>query len=176
MMAEVPSSDEIKVVYGSADFRALYRACRSCKRNAILLLLVVPAVFGALSYGDGVRGVGLVYYALPYLLIAAITVLTFYLFSPWYTVRLRRKNGWNEPMIVQLAKEGISIRHPSQSSIFYWQRLRDVVVRGQRLFLFTTASCAIILPRRSFASDEQFANWAEHAQECWRTAKGATAQ
>jgi len=56
-MAEVPSSDEIKVVYGSADFRALYRACRSCKRNAILLLLVVPAVFGALSYGDGVRGV-----------------------------------------------------------------------------------------------------------------------
>ena len=117
-MADMPSSDEISVVYDSADFRSLYRACRSCKRNALLLLLAVPAVFGALSYSDGVRGVGLVYDAFPYLLIAAITVLTFYLFSPWYTVRLRRKNGWNEPMIVQLAEEGISIvaMHPSPAS------------------------------------------------------------
>jgi hypothetical protein len=176
MMADVQSSDEIKVVYDSADFRALYRACRTCKRNAVVLLVLVPAFFTALSFIGGAWGPDLVYYALPYVLIALGIVGGIYFVTPWNTMRIRRRNGWDEPMTVQLADEGISIQHPSQSSIFYWRKLRDVVVRGQRLFLFTTASCAIILPRRSFASDEQFANWAERAEERWRTTKSVTVE
>ena len=176
MTADADRSEKISVVYDSSDFRALYRACRGCKRNAAILVLALPAVFTILSYRDGVRGVTLVYYAIPYLMIGLIALLAFYLFAPWYVVRARRKNDWGEPMLVTLTNEGVSTEHPSQDSLFYWSRIRDVAVHGQRLFLFTTADCAIILPRRIFANDEQFSSWAARAETLWKSARGANAR
>jgi hypothetical protein len=176
MKQESHTDEEISVVYDGSDFRALYRACRRCKRNAILLLVGVPAFFSILSYTDGVRGLSLVFYALPYLLIALVAVLGFYFLSPWCSVRARRKNGWDEPMKVGFTDQGISIRHPTQDSLFYWSKIRDVVVRGPRLFLFTTPSCAIILPRRCFSSDHQFTSLVERAEQLWQTAKSVTVE
>ena len=170
-MTEV-SSEEIAVTYRSSDFRALYRACRVCRRNALLLIASLPAVFVALSYGAGERGTALIYVATPFLFIASSVVLSIYVVTPWLTVRARRKNGWDEPMNVRLTHDGVSVRHPSQDSLFYWTKIRDVVVRGDRLFLFTTSSCAIILPLHSFASDEHFADWAATAQQYWQAARG----
>jgi hypothetical protein len=167
------ADDDIRVAYDADDFRALYRACRTCRRNAILLVIVVPMIFAGLSYSDGVRGVDLVYDALPYFLIAVATILGFYFVGPWNAVRVRRKNGWAEPMAVQLTERGVATRHPSQDSLFFWSKIRDVVVRGPRLFLFTSAACAIILPRRAFGSDAQFAEWAKRAEALWRSAREA---
>jgi hypothetical protein len=120
--------------------------------------------------------VNLVFHALPYVLIAALTLFAFYAFTPWNAVRLRRKNGWDEPMTVQLTDQGIVTKHSSQDSLFHWSKIRDVVVRGPRLFLFTTAACAIILPRRAFKDEGQFAAWAKQGEHLWREAKDRTSK
>ena len=169
-------SEKISVVYDSSDFRALYRVCRDCKRNAVIMVLALPAVFTILSYRDGVRGLTLIYYAIPYLVIGLIALLIFYFLAPWYVVRARRKNDWGEAMLVSLTDEGVATEHPTQGSLFYWSRIRDVAVDGQRLFIFTTANNAIILPRRSFAGDEQFSNWAAWSQRLWRSARDTAAK
>jgi hypothetical protein len=74
-------------------------------------------------------------------------------------------------MAVRLTSQGVATRHPNQESLFYWSKIRDVVVRGSRLFLFTTPACAIILPRRSFESEAQFADWVKRAEALWTAAK-----
>ena len=175
-MTKHNSDDEIQVSYDSGDLRALYRACHRCRRNGLLLLVVMPVFFEVLSFKDGVRGFDLLIYAIPYFMIALVALLTFYFASPWYSVFLRRRNGWDKPMTVQLTDEGISTHHPNQESLFYWSKIRDVVVRGPRLFLFTTPLCAIILPRRSFESDDQFGAWAERAKGLWNSAKSVTVE
>jgi hypothetical protein len=171
-MNEVPISDEISVVYDASDFRALYRACRRCKRTALLVLIGVPLFFGFLSYADGVHGVALIYYTLPYVLIALLILAGIYFIGPWNLVRMRTRNGWGEPMLVRFTDQGVSTHHPSQDSLFFWAKIQDVIMRGQRLFLFTSPGCAIILPRHSFADEAQFTRWHDEALRLWNLAKG----
>jgi hypothetical protein len=163
-MSQVP---EASVVYDTGDFCALYRACRRCKRNALLLLVLFPIIFGVLSYRDGYRGIELFFQALPYLLLALSVVFGIYFVGPWYAVRTRRKYGWAEPMCVRLTDQGISTHHPNQQSLFYWSKIREVAVHGVHIFLFTTPSCAIIIPQRAFNSSADFDAFAAAAQERW---------
>src|SRR4029079_269160 len=101
-----------------------------------------------------------------------ITVYTAaYFLLPLNAVRLRKRSGWTEPMAVLLANEGIATHHPNQKSLFYWSKIQKVLVSGNRLFLFTTPNCAIILPRHCFSDDAQFENWSERAAERWRAAR-----
>ena len=58
---------------------------------------------------------------------------------------------------------GTAVTHPTLVS--------KVLVSGNRLFLFTTPNCAIILPRHCFSDDAQFENWSERAAERWRAAR-----
>jgi len=170
-MSHEGQSAGVQVVYDGSDFRALYRACRRCKRNALILLVGLPVFFGLLSYKDGARGIDLIVAAIPYFLIAGGVILGIYVIGPWNAIRVRRKYGWGEPMSVSLTDQGVSTQHPNQTSLFYWSKIRDVVVRQHRLFFFTTPACAIILPRRCFASDEQFSRWAEYSERLWREAR-----
>ena len=177
MKNQMDESEEVNVIYNQGDFRALYRACRRCKRNAALMMLLLPILFIVLSYIGGQRSAELLFYdTVPSVIIAVISILAFYFFWPWYAVRVRRKNGWGEPIAVRFTDEGISTRHPNQESVFYWSKIRDVVVRGQRIFLFTTPSCAIILPRKCFLTEQQFVDWANRAKALWASAKSVTVE
>jgi hypothetical protein len=167
---EANSNDEVRVVYTAADLRSLYAACRRCKRNAVVAVIGVPAFFVLLSFKDGARGTDLVFAAIPYFLLIPAVMFATYFLLPFNTTRLRRKNGWEQPMVVRLTDQGISTHHPNQESLFYWSKIQDVVVRGGRLYLFTTPSCAIILPRRCFSDEAAFGKWAERARKLWREA------
>jgi hypothetical protein len=168
-MSADTATDELSVVYRAADLRSLYGACRKCRR-AFVWILLIPMLVGLSSYLDGYRGAPLAYQLLPYLLIGLTGVAALYFLVPLWQIRLRRKNGWGEPMSVRLGQDGLVMRHPSQDSVFHWSAIRDVVTKGNRLFLFTTPACAIILPRRVFASDEQFAQWSDRARSYWKAA------
>jgi hypothetical protein len=171
MNQQMNSGDEICVTYDASDFRALYRACRRCKRGALFLLILTPLFFGSLDYFGGNNEVPLIYDVLPYLLIVLAILALSYFLLPWNAVRVRRQNGWAEPMAIRLADDGIVTRHPNQDTFFYWAKIRQIIVRGNRLFLFTSPACAVILPRRSFVSDEQFADWTERAQRLWNNCR-----
>jgi hypothetical protein len=70
-------------------------------------------------------------------------------------------------MSVRLTDQGISTRHPNQESLFYWSKIREVAVRGSRVFLFTTPRCAIIIPRRRFETEDDFHAFSSAAREHW---------
>ena len=125
-----------------------------------------------LCYVGGDRGVDLAYSAVPFILIIFMVQLACYFLGPLMTMRTRRKTGWQMPMSIQLTTEGVSVSHPSQSLVAYWPAIQDVVVKRKRLFLFTTPACAIIVPRRAFASDEQFDRWVGEAEALWAAARG----
>jgi len=169
IMDEVGDS-EIAVAYDSWDLRALYLACRKCRRNLVFVALI-PMLFWIGELVDGARGLDLIYLAIPYLLGSVAVLLILYFLLPALQIRARRKNGWDAPMVVQLNERGVATRHPSQDSQFHWVAIRDVVVRKKWLFLFTSAACAIILPRRCFKDDDQFSDWAKRADLYWRQAK-----
>ena len=162
--------EEVSVVYDATDLRAIYRACKQCQRN-LKWLALIPLFFGGFAYLDGTRGAALFYQILPYLLIAAAIAAGIYFFGPILQLRARRKNGWAQPMFVRLGMNGLSTRHPSQDSLFHWAAIHDVVVKGGRLFLFTTPACAIILPRRSFESDARYNAWIGRARQFWESAR-----
>jgi len=83
---------EVKVVYDAADFRALYRACGNCKRNALIGLVAVPALFTLLAIGNGMRGIDLLFEAIPYVLIMITVYTAAYFLLPLNAVRLRKRS------------------------------------------------------------------------------------
>ncbi len=169
-MTEEAAQQDVSVLYDVSDLRALYRSCKRCRRS-LLWVAMIPIVFSTLNYTDGARGVELVYGGLPYALIGVAIVLFIYFLSPVLQVRSRRKNGWGVPMTVQLNADGMATKHPSQDSQFHWAEIKDVVTKNERLFLFTSPGCAIILPRRVFSSDHHFSDWVGKARDYWGKAK-----
>lgn len=166
-MAQVNETGSVAVVYTAADLRAVYRVGSLRQWTWLLLIPLAGLLFGLL---DGYRGMDLAYEVLPYLLILFVAPVAVYFISPALNVRARAKNGWAEPMSVSFNESGVDIAHPAQTSVFPWKAIKKVVVRGGRLFLFTSPACAIVLPRRVFDSDHQFSEWAKSAQHYWRRA------
>ena len=168
-------ADEVSVVYDAADIRSLYGACRRCRRNLILLSFA-PLAFLLLDVLDGKRGVALIPSAVSYFIIGVVIAIAFYVVVPRVQIWSRSRSAWSSPLAVSLTDEGIVTRHANQDSRFHWAAIKDVVERGGRLFLFTTPSCAIILPRRVFDSDAQFQRWSDEARSYWRAAAGTEHQ
>ncbi|GAA4018092.1 hypothetical protein GCM10022280_16850 [Sphingomonas swuensis] len=136
-----------------------------------MLLLAIGA--GSAYLFEGTRGVDLIYAALPYVLIWMVMVAAIYLLSPMWQVRQRRKSGWATPMKLRMNEAEIAIHHEVQSLQHRWAAIKRVVATRDRLFLFTTDSCAFILPRRAFASDAEFQRWSERAGAYWSDAHPA---
>jgi hypothetical protein len=126
----------------------------------------MPLFFGVLTYLNSDRTVLPVYETIPYLLIVLAILAINYFVLPW--IRARRRSGWDEPTAIRLTAQGIGTRHPNQDSRFYWAKVREVTVKAHRLFLFTSASCAIIVPRRVFQSDEEFEGFVAEASAHWK--------
>jgi hypothetical protein len=133
--------------------------------------LLIPLAGAVLGFLDGYRGAELALQTLPYVLILLGIGVGLYLLSPALQVRARAKNGWGEAMRIRLNESGVHVLHPTQTTLFHWEAIKDVIVRRDRLFLFTTPACAIVLPRRVFDSDVQFEEWSERAERYRQTAK-----
>lgn len=166
--------DEVSVVYDAADVRSLYGVCARCRRNLVLLSFA-PLAFLLLDVIDGARGLALVPPLISYVVIGLIIAIAFYFLIPHVQVWRRSRTGWSKPLAVSLTDKGIVTRHADQDSQFHWPAIKDVVEKRGRLFLFTTQSCAIILPRRVFVSDEQFNEWSRRALAYWSAASAAGA-
>jgi hypothetical protein len=102
------------------------------------------------------------YFLLTLTLIVAIPAIT-----PFFQMRARKRNGWDVPMKVELDDDGISIDHPLGAQRTFWKALPKVQATRDRLFLFTSSSCAYILPKRCFPSEADFMRWIEFSEERW---------
>lgn len=170
------SADEVSVVYDGSDLRSLYAVCSRCRR--MLAIVLLTPVFVGVSLGlSSPLDTSFAFQLIPYLLIGLAAAGTMYLIVPVLQVRRRQKNGWGQPIHFRLAQDGVRTRHPSQDSHFHWAGIRTVVARNDRLFIFTSPACALILPRRCFLDQHQFADWAERAHGYWKAAdqKGVAA-
>ncbi|WP_152569409.1 MULTISPECIES: YcxB family protein [Sphingomonas] len=172
-MSEGERSEEVQVVYSAADLRAITLACRRCRWIMVLSMLAPPAVVFYLSWNDLPRDLWPI--LVGSLLAIGIVLAAFLIISPTQMVRRRRAAGWGSPMEISFSPLSVNVRHPSQDSQNHWSAIMKVREKGGRLFLFTTPNNAIILPRRAFASDEQFSEWCRRAAAYQQAARRAEA-
>jgi hypothetical protein len=169
-MSMLDSPDPVHVRYEASDYRALTINCPKCRANLLLLFLLPAAAVliveielnAAASIDWGVVGSALI--------VGAMIASFFFIVTPLFQVRAQRKAGFVEPIEYALEEEGVWARHPRQDSLFRWTGMHSVRATSRRLFLFTQPSCAIILPRRCFSSDEQFDRWSAEAKRRFNAA------
>jgi hypothetical protein len=134
-------------------------------------IAVIPLVFTLLDFTNGDRGTELISGMMRYFLMGIIALIILYFAMPILQLSGRRKIYGDFPLTVQLTDDGVSTRHPAQDALFFWTAIKDVALTRDRLFLFTTPNCAIILPSRIFSSDAQFKAWGDFARMEWTRAK-----
>lgn len=159
--------ESIETTYRLSDmFAVTMRAWRTYLRAFILLeiffvgMIVVPGLIegwgtaAVLRYADWVFPIcaGL------FLILAWFGLCP--LLAYWRTKRQRALG----PNRFRLESDGIRVEAPRAESLIYWPSVKRVIASRQRLFLFVTNSSALIIPRRSFDSDEEFAKWAKGAE------------
>ena len=69
----------------------------------------------------------------------------------------------------QISPQGVSSRLEHQRGTFDWPMIKRVVVKSDRLLLFINRCSAVILPRRVFASDDEFIHYVTSAK-AWHEA------
>ncbi len=163
------------VEYSAADLRALTRRCARCLRNLAFLALLPMAVSALSIWLDG-QSDDLIGTLLGSGVLGLVMALAVYWLSPIYLQRARRRNGWDSPIEIRLEEACVASRHPAQNAEYFWSAIKDVAVANGRLFIFTSPGCAIILPRRAFASDEQFDSWVQTAKARFFTARAEDVQ
>jgi hypothetical protein len=75
-----------------------------------------------------------------------------------------KRAGAGGPNTFALTDQGIRLQTPRSESVVYWNAVRRTVSNSQRLYLFFSSPGAIIVPRRSFASDDDFAKWIDELE------------
>jgi hypothetical protein len=164
----------IEVKYTSSDFRALAWHCPACRKRLLFflflpLLVILFREFVVSDYGgiDAFTVIGA-------LVLGTLLSAVFLVVVPPLQVRAQRKAGFVEPYRISLLEAGIHAEHPRQDNLFRWSGLHDVAATDERVFLYTTPGCAVIVPKRSFESKSAFEQWCEEAGRRWSEAKAAT--
>ncbi len=81
------------------------------------------------------------------LIFGALLCGVFLFLVPPPQVRAQRKAGFVAPYRISLGNDGVRVEHPRQDNLFRWGGLHHVSKTEDRLFLYTTPGCALILPK-----------------------------
>lgn len=68
------------------------------------------------------------------------------------------------PRAVSMSEGGLSWRHPIGEGSMSWSGVNRVERDSAAVYIYFTTNNATWVPRRAFASDEEFAKWADEAQ------------
>lgn len=164
-MTEHPGVD---VVYDASDFRSLYSACARCRRTLMVIALAPAFVIAGFDIATGASLLAEVPVVVGFLGAGLILAAAIYFLSPPWQVGRRKRTGWSVPMRFALTEDAVTMIHPKQSSQWPWTAIVRVVLTADRLFLFISESCAIIVPKRAFGFDSDFSAFADSAEEHWQ--------
>jgi len=82
-----------------------------------------------------------------------------------------RRAGAGGPNTFALTDNGIRLQTANSESVVYWNAVRRTSHNRQRLYLFFSSAGALVVPRRSFASDAQFLSWIDETEHHVKSAK-----
>jgi hypothetical protein len=161
------------VTYSLGDFYALtvqgWRVWLGIVAAIALLLYLLPV---ALALADGWTlewAMATADWILPTIAIAFLIAFIVAIVAIKYWLAVRR--GLIEPTTILATPDGLEIASARIHSSVKWAAITRIVRTRSRVFLFLAPRAAVISPRRSFDSDEQFEAWAVHAERLWQTSK-----
>ncbi len=79
-----------------------------------------------------------------------------------------------EPRKLAISPDGISDYSADSAGITIWSGIEKIAVSKNHAFFYVNTAAAIILPKRAFASDLEFMDFVETAQQYWNAANKAT--
>ena len=135
-------------------------------------VLVIPSTPGAAPQ----QGASLTVWTLVGLAVFEGFLITFFVGNPrkFLARRVRRFvaapqnkkrfTGWRK---CSIAPDGVRLRQEEGSMTLKWTAVLRIAQNDDYVFLYTTSRNALIVPRRPFASDEQFQQFVATAQ-CYR--------
>jgi hypothetical protein len=114
----------------------------------LVVKLVVPLPF-SMSVGDWV------------LVALAPLYLLFHFGGKWMAVQLMLRKARRNPRLfdlraLEIMPEGLTMSDSSGSNSIHWHALPWIVVSDAYAFFYLTDTKGVVLPRRAFASEEQF--------------------
>ena len=74
-----------------------------------------------------------------------------------------KRVGVGGPNTFDLTETGIRIQTAKSDSLVYWNAIRRTAHNPQRLYMFL-ATGTLVVPRRSFATDQDYLNWVQESQ------------
>ena len=157
----------IRVAYNLADLFGVqfHSLARFVRIFVIVELLWIFLVVGV----DAVDGVPFSWSIghLPWTMLAwgALLIIAFwFLLCPFLAYLRVRRAGVGGPNTFALTDKGISLQTPKSESVVYWKAIRRTADNPRRLYLFLSSLGTLIVPRRSFVSDEEFSSWVVEAK------------
>ncbi len=157
-------------------------AARSCHtrqywKQLIFLhvaLIILAGVLVCLSFAPQIKQAGLVPGLItPAILISIHTLMYFVLFLSRHRIAVSGiakflRQGKNakllEPRQLTISPEGISQSSAHSAGITMWTGIEKIAVTEDHVFFYVSRQRAIILPRRAFASNQDFTHFVETAQ------------
>jgi hypothetical protein len=172
-MQNPPDHGPAEVTYSAADIAALnmviWKFWLCFIAIIVAALIAIPIIFSLVDGYSLVGSMGAIDWpftgVVTLLLVAWLIVAT--VFSYWR----RARKGLHGPIQFALTQEGLSFRSRQMEGVAFWQSIKSVKNVGGRLYLFIDRRVAFIIPRRAFASDQEFEAFAAAAEARWRQAK-----
>jgi hypothetical protein len=157
----------IQVAYNLADmFGVQFHALGRFVRMFVIVELLWVALIVGVDLVDGVPTSWSIGH-LPWKLLGwgALLIVAFWFgLCPFLAYLRVKRAGAGGPNTFALTDQGIRLQTPRSESVVYWNAVRRTVSNSQRLYLFFSSPGAIIVPRRSFASDDDFAKWIDELE------------
>jgi hypothetical protein len=165
-----------EVTYSAADIAALnmviWKFWLGFIAIIVAILIAIPITFSLVDGYSLVDSIGTIDWPFTgvviLILVAWVIVVT--VFSYWR----RARKGLHGPIQFALTQEGLSFRSRQMQGVAFWQSIKSVRNTRGRLYLFIDRRVAFIIPRRAFASDQEFEAFAAAAKAHWRQARSPT--
>ena len=173
----------IEVTYRLTDLFAInFRAWRSYLKQLVVGELIFVGIIVTISLVSR-RGLLAGLHGVHWRFLAMLgSALGFFLIAYWFAAcpligyLQRKRRGMLGPIRFSLRARGVEAVGPNSESLSYWSGIKKVVQTKRRLYLFLTPASALIMPRRAFATDDEFQTWADRSRSSWSEAKGVTVE
>ena len=156
----------IEVKYSLADmFGVQFHSLRRFLRMFVIVELMWIALIVGVDALDGVP-LGWSVAHLPWKLLGWGTMLIaafWFGLCPFLALLRIKRVGVGGPNAFELTEQGIRIQTAKSDSLVYWNAMRRTAHNSQRLYIFLVTG-TLVVPRRSFASDQDYLSWVQETQ------------
>jgi hypothetical protein len=164
------AGQSVEVTYSAADIAILnfviwrfWVAIIAIMAAILIAIPVILSLIGGDPIGESIAAIDwrftgwMILFLICWLIV--VTVITY---------GIRRLRGLHGPIRLSLNSDGVAFRNREMDGVVFWSAIKGVKLSRSRIFLFISRRSALIVPRRVFASDDQFCAFSTAAKEHWR--------